>query len=119
MNQFTRWLESQHQLIMTCESEAMAMLAKDDISGYRAKMHEKAELLASLAQNARPELTFLPASLAGHVKQRLLQFSDSAATALALDSPFYMSALLYRDDHKKGEPDNLAIFIQDLKQKMN
>lgn len=118
MNSVVEWLEQQHQQIMECERQAMAMLASDDVDKYRAKMHEKAELLAALAERARPELASLPSAVRGHVEHGLRRFSDSAGTALSLDSVFYMSALLYRDDHKKGEPDNLELFIQGLKQEL-
>lgn len=115
MNKIIDWLEKQHDQIMQCESDAMSLLAKDDSEGYRAKMREKAELLSTLAERAKPVLDGLPASQRTRIEQKLGQFSSSADTALALGSVFYMSALLYRDDHKRGEPDNLEIFIQELK----
>ena len=118
MSQIVDWLLKQHQQIMDCEQTALDMLAKDDIAGYREKMREKAELLASLAERARPELEGLPETSRRTVEAGLQQFSASAETALSLDSLFYKSALLYRDDHKRGEPDNLEIFIQAIRQKL-
>lgn len=106
--QFISWLKDRHAQAMGRENEALALLAKGDVDGYRSKMREKAEILSRLADDASA------AGFAERLAGRLRQFSESAATALALNSVFYMSALLYPDDHKKGEPDNLQKFIVSL-----
>lgn len=109
-NNFTDWLESRHSEIMGRERQALELMAKGDIAGYRAQMRAKAELLAGLADAAVK---------AGYADSKALaqlrQFSASAATALDLGSVFYMSALLYPDEHKAGKPDNLQKLIATLK----
>lgn len=109
------WLEGQHKAIMACEQAALALLEKGDVDGYRAKMREKAQTLAKIAKEATTVLSDLPEPLRTNLEVKLSRFASSAETSLALDSVFYMSALLYPDDHKKGEPDNLAKLIQNLK----
>lgn len=111
---FIDWLKVKHEEIMNSEKAALALLAKGDKGGYRQKMQEKANILANLAAEARPYLSALPPEKAKAIDEALRKFSDSAATSLALDSVFYMSALLYPDDHKKGDPDNLMRFIHSL-----
>ncbi len=97
------WLRARHADIMTTEREALALMEAGDIPGYTAKMRAKAESLAALAKDAAPRLDALPEPL-----------RDRLAAALRLDSVFFMSALLYPDEHKPGEPDNLALFIDQV-----
>lgn len=108
------WLRARHGEIMAAEREALALMEAGDIPGYTAKMHAKAESLASLAQDAVPQLAALPEPLRDRLAAGLKRFSQSAGMALRLDSVFYMSALLYPDEHKPDEPDNLALFIDRL-----
>lgn len=104
------WLRAQHDNIMKAEQDALALMKSGDIAGYNAKMHEKATLLANLASAAETQLE----NLNPVIQARLAQFSASAATALDLGSVFYMSALLYPDEHKPGEPDNFQKLIDSL-----
>ncbi len=108
------WLRARHGDVMAAEREALARMDAGDIPGYTAKMRAKAESLAALAKDAAPQLASLPEPLRDRLAAALKRFSQSAAMALRLDSVFFMSALLYPDDHKPGEPDNLALFIDRL-----
>lgn len=108
------WLKARHAAIMADEAEALARLKAGDTQGYNEKMRAKAEAVASLAKDAAPVLAPLPDALREPVLRGLLRFSQSAAMGLKLGSVFYMSALLYPDDHKPGEPDNLALFIGEI-----
>lgn len=108
------WLRARHADIMTTEREALALMEAGDIPGYTAKMRAKAESLAALAKDAAPQLAALPEPLRDRLAAALRRFSQSAAMALRLDSVFFMSALLYPDEHKPGEPDNLALFIDQV-----
>ena len=108
------WLRTRHAAIMANEAEALARLKAGDTQGYNAKMRAKAEAVAALAKDAAPVLAGLPEAVREPILRGLLRFSQSAATGLHLGSVFYMSALLYPDDHKPGEPDNLALFIEEL-----
>ena len=108
------WLRERHRAIMTAEQTALACLDKGDIPGHSEGMHTKARLVEAMCEDARPVLANLPGPLRARVAFGLDRFSRSAHTGLKLKSLFYMSALLYRDDHKKGEPDNLHVFIDRL-----
>ena len=65
-----------------------------------------------MAEDAKPMLEFLPGELRFNLAMALEKFSSSARMALRLNSIFYMGALLYPDDHIKGEPDNLILCIE-------
>lgn len=112
---FISWLKSQHEQIKEIEKSAMALLDAGDDAGYRSKMQQKAELLANLETAAKPFINKLPANVRGFAEDKIHDFSNGGKTAIHLKSVFYMSALLYPDDYKTGEPDNMEKFIQDLK----
>lgn len=107
------WLQARHDEVMASEAAALEALSRGDITAYATDMRKKATLLAALAEEYSKFASVLPDR---KILEKLEQFSANAATALELDSVFYMSALLYRDDHKKGEPDNFEVFIRDLNQ---
>ena len=108
------WLRARHDEAMDCEAQALKCLDAGDLAGHSAKMHDKARLLAAMKEDARPLVAALPEQQSGAVQHALDRFSASAKFGLRIDSLFYLSALLYRDDHKAGEPDNLAVFIEGL-----
>lgn len=110
-DQLIAFLERFHCEIMAIERDALADLAVANDTGYRQKMRQKAEKLACLYDQCAAFAN--PAS--GEAAARIRAFSANAGTALDLDSVFYMSALLYPDDHKPGQPDNLAALIAELK----
>ena len=110
------WLSEQTNAIATIEEKAHVALQKEkNPAAYRELMVGKATLLAKLSLDSRPYTKNLPETLATSVNATLMGFSQNAAQALQLDSVFYMSALLYPDDHKEGEPNNLQKFIASLK----
>ncbi len=108
------WLTERYGQIHAAEEAACAALAKGDTDEYVAKLTRKAELLADLVKDARPYLLEAPEAFRDPVLHKLKSFSLSAAYGLKLKSTFYMSALLYRDDHAPGEPDNFAVFLKEL-----
>ena len=110
-DEILQWLRKRHDSIMAHESNALVLLQKNDVDGYRAEMLEKAKLLESMSSDAKNVLTKVPGGLRFKLGMALEKFSASARMSIKLNSCFYMSALLYRDDHKHGEPDNLARFI--------
>ena len=112
LGQLTQWLRQRHTQVMQAEAQALQYLDANDTPGHNAAMRQKAELLASMADDAKPMLEFLSGELRFNVALALENFSASARTALRLDSIFYMGALLYPDDHRKGEPDNLILCIE-------
>jgi len=54
--------------------------------------------------------------LGAEISTRLEQFSMSAGAALRIGSVFFMTALLYPEDHKPGEPNDLETYISELRQ---
>lgn len=112
------WLEQRHAAVMAAEGRALACLEKGDLPGHAEGMHEKARLLAAIKEDVAPLLEALPADMDAQERERLHHrlraFSASANNALRLDSLFYMSALLYPEDHKPGQPDDMQVFIESL-----
>lgn len=117
LNLFIAWLEEKHSQIMGFETAALEDLKKADIEGYNFKMLEKAKNLSSLFEESQSHISEVPPMLRGQVETTLEGYSTNARTAMELDSVFYMSALLYPDEHKKGEPDNMQKFIDGLKKR--
>ena len=112
------WLEQRHAAVMAAENRALACLEKGDLPGHSEGMHEKARLLAAISKDVAPLLAALPADMDAQERERLRHrlhcFSASANNALRLDSLFYMSALLYPEGHKPGQPDDMQVFIASL-----
>ncbi|MEZ0575486.1 hypothetical protein [Halodesulfovibrio aestuarii] len=82
---------------------------------YRSVLEEKARLLSGLAQLTHPITKKMPTEKASPVKLQLSKFAQSATTSLRIGSPFYMSALLYPQDYQQGQPNDLELFIEQLK----
>lgn len=114
-NAFVEWLQAVCGRIADMETRGRALAESGDAAGYRALMREKAELLAGLSAEGRKHLDALPSPLRERAGARLRNFSASAGNALSLDSVFYMSALLYPDEHVPGEPNNLELFRDEVK----
>ena len=112
LTQLTQWLRQRHSQVLQAEAKALQCLDAGDTPGHNACMRQKAELLASMADDAKPMLEFLPGEQRFNLAMALENFSSSARMALRLNSIFYMGALLYPDDHQKGEPDNLILCIE-------
>lgn len=114
-NAFVKWLQTLCDRIADMETRGKALAESGDAEGYRALMREKAELLAGLDGEGRAHLASLPEPLRERAGARLRNFSASAKNALSLNSVFYMSALLYPDEHVPGDPNNLEIFRDEVK----
>lgn len=117
-NAFMDWLEERNREVLNLEARGGELLDTGDAGGYRRVMREKAELLADLADDGSGKLFSLPEAMRPAVRERLAAFAFSAGSALELDSVFYMSALLYPEDHRKGQPNDLQAFADDLKRKL-
>jgi hypothetical protein len=110
------YLDQKAKAVQDIETRAEAiLLGKGDQTGYQELMREKAQLLASLAEDARSLVLALPEQRADEADTQLEAFSMSAGNALRIGSVFYMSALLYPDDHKTGEPNNLELFAAEVR----
>lgn len=110
------FLEQRARAVRSIEVEAETIIhGKGDQAGYVAKMRDKAMLLADLAGDAQGLVLALPSGLADAAAERLERFSQSAANSLKVGSPFYMSALLYPDEHKPGEPNDLERYVDEVR----
>lgn len=108
-NAFAEWLDARCQEVAALEARGKAAVAAGDAGVYREVMRQKAELLEALFKNAAPHAEGLPPTQREAALKQLKRFSASARHALSLGSVFYMSALLYRDDHHDGEPNTLEV----------
>lgn len=119
MNTFLDFLRDRIKRVREAEENALRLLhEKNDESGYREAMRRKAEILAEMHSQAGPALTTAPATRRKALEDRLYAFSGSARRSLDLDSVFYMSALLYPEDHQPGQPNTLEVWLADLEREM-
>jgi hypothetical protein len=116
---FREWLAARGREAALMEARAAELLAGGDMDEYRALMRRKAEFLAGLADKSAPLLAGLPDSRRAEIGRTLRGFAASARTALDLDSVFYMSALLYPEDHTPGQPNDLERLIRSLRDREN
>ncbi|MFP4350797.1 MAG: hypothetical protein ACOC3A_10630 [Thermodesulfobacteriota bacterium] len=114
MDKLITRLKEMAQTVRDIEASADAALKNGDKEGYTEKMREKARLLQVLPETLAPVTEDLPDTVREPVEDRLERFSASAANALRLDSVFFMWALLYPEDYREGEPNDLERFIADL-----
>ena len=109
------FLEQASAEVKRIEAEADVIMKGGEQFAFQAKLEKKAELLAALARKGAPMTDQIGGELGRSIDDRLDQFSTSAATALRIGSVFFMTALLYPEDHKPGEPNDLETFIEELK----
>ena len=109
------WLEERARDVRRMEEEALRDLGQKNVQGYREGMRRKAELLAGLPKASVPVLDGLPEDVAQAIRAGLWRFARNAGNALSLDSVFYMSALLYPEDHREGDPNDLELFLEELR----
>ncbi|MBQ4132668.1 MAG: hypothetical protein IJD04_02910 [Desulfovibrionaceae bacterium] len=109
-----KWLEAVSDNIKQIESAAMKALEQGDAEEYKRGMNAKAVFLAELENAAAPHLEGVSEKSSALVRSSLSRFSAGAATALELNSIFYMSALLYPDEHRPGDPNNFELFVNEV-----
>jgi len=112
---FFSWLEERAHDVRRIEGQALRDLAQQNTQGYRDGMRRKAELLAALPKASIPIISGLPEDLVQAIQEGLWRFARSAGNALSLNSVFYMSALLYPEDYREGEPNDLEAFLEALR----
>jgi len=111
-------LSEQAEHIKQLETHAAQLVQqRGQIQRYRSVLEEKARVLAGLVQVTQSITKKMPPAEAAPLQQALSRFSQSASTSLRIGSHFYMSALLYPQDHQQGQPNDLEVFIADLKEK--
>ena len=113
---FADWLTEQCEFLRNIETEAERVLHREkDTEKYTALMRQKTLFLQGLHNDAQSLATTLPAVAAAIAMPRLEQFSHNAARALKIGSIFYMYALLYPDDHIKGQLNNLELLTDEIR----
>lgn len=111
-------LEETAATVNRLEKEGDAVIEIEGQLAFQAKLEEKAEILAALGEKSWKRTQKVGGELGDEIAQRLEQFSMSASTALRIGSVFFMTALLYPEDHAPGEPNDLDRFIVELKAKL-
>jgi hypothetical protein len=94
-----------------------ALHSRDDQEAYRELMREKAVVLQQLPEAMAHFLAGMDRRERDAIRERLERFSAGASSALRLNSPFYMSALLYPEDYKQGDPNDLENYVSELESK--
>lgn len=112
------FLEDKAATVRRLEEEGDKVIQSEGQLAFQVKLEEKAELLGALGEKAWILTEKVGGELGDEIAQRLEQFSTSASTALRIGSVFFMTALLYPEDHKPGEPNDLENYITELKGKL-
>jgi hypothetical protein len=108
-------LKKNAEKIRGIEAQAReALFVKDDPAAYREKLKEKTMLLMELPELIEPFCQDLDKEEATQIDKGLESFAMRAQRALELSSIFYMNALLYPEDYKEGDPNDLEVFINRL-----
>ena len=115
LNEFLAWLEERARDVRRIEKQALLELERKNTQGYRDEMRRKAELLAGLPRASIPLTGELPEDAGQAIQEGLWRFARNAGNALSLDSVFYMSALLYPEDYREGEANDLELFLEELR----
>jgi hypothetical protein len=87
-----------------------ALHSRGDKDAHRAAMLEKCELLADLPERAGHYLKG-GGEAADQMRRGLKDFARRANMALDLESVFFMSALLYPEDYRDGDLNDLERFL--------
>ncbi len=110
-------LEDAARQIRQLEAEAQeALYSKDSLVEYRQKLQQKTSLLMQLPAQTAETLKGMGAGERERIQQRLEGFARRAELAMELESLFYMAALLYPENHRDGEKNDLENYIDQLKQ---
>ena len=116
---FIKMLQGTIDSIGSLEKEAQAAVEKRDNDAYVTYMYQKAKILTGVYDQADSFLDAMDDNDAVNYAERsLLAFAKSAKHALDLDSVFYMSALLYPETHKAGDPNTLEVFRDEMKKRL-
>lgn len=110
-----QFLEEKASIVRRLEEEGDAVLESEGQLAFQAKLEEKAEILAALGEKAWKLTEAVGGELSNEIAQKLEQFSMSASTALRIGSVFFMTALLYPEDHIPGQPNDLEAYLFELK----
>lgn len=115
MSRLKDFLNDRAAEVRAIETEAEARLhGAGGQQAYETLMRQKAELLRDLLDDALELEGVRAEALPAAVVSRVERFSASAAMSLQVGSVFFMSALLYPEDHVPGSPNDLELFADSL-----
>lgn len=101
--------------IRTLEAEADILLREhNDPAGAEANFRRKAELLSEMPDSVEDHLEGLAPALREKVEEGVDGFAQRAMMALNQGSVFWMRNLLYPEDYKEGQPNDLERFIESI-----
>lgn len=109
------YLEATNAKVRQIEAEGERVLQSQGQVEFQVKLEAKAKVLARLADDSWELVDKIDGRLGDEITQRLEQFSMSASTALRIGSVFFMTALLYPEDHEPGGPNDLETYIEELR----
>ncbi len=112
------YLEKTSVDVNRLEAEGEALIDTEGQRAFQIKLEEKAEILAALGENAWKLTEKVEGDIGVEIARTLEQFSMSASAALRIGSVFFMTALLYPENHKPGEPNDLETLIEKLKKSL-
>jgi hypothetical protein len=116
MQQLLHELEDIAGKIRALEASARAALTeRDDEPTYRRNLGEKTSLLMELPQKMKPFLDCLEGPARKKIEAGLKDFARRASQAHSVESIFYMAGLLYPDDYREGDPNDLERFIENVR----
>lgn len=112
-------LQNVAERIRTLEAEAReALYARNDPEAHREKLLEKTMLIIELPDLVDPFYNRTPKDIRAEIEAGVKSFSRRASQALELSSIFYMAALLYPEDYREGDQNDLELFIDRLRVKV-
>ncbi|MDR3567343.1 MAG: hypothetical protein P4L43_04870 [Syntrophobacteraceae bacterium] len=91
-----------------------ALFAQDDARTHRQKLQEKMMLLLELPETMVPFCEGVSENARREIEKKLDSIAMRAERAMELSSIFFMNGLLYPDDYKEGDPNELELFIERL-----
>ena len=108
LSQAVAMLRTAGEHIRDIEKRASATLHdQGDETGYRRLMREKCDILMGLPAAGQALLAGATGAACDELRAELASFAARAGQAVKIGSVFYMAALLYPDDYKPGDPNDL------------
>jgi hypothetical protein len=109
-------LRSVAERIRHIEAEARhALYVKDDPEAHRQKLQEKTMLLMELPDLVDQYYEGMAEDIKKEIETGVKSFALRASQAWELSSIFYMSALLYPEDYREGDRNDLELFVDRLR----
>lgn len=110
------FLEAKAKTVREIEAESKHIIDETgNQEAFNACIRKKAELLAVLYNDTETLANELPDQVRDEISERLEAFSSSAQMSMKVGSVFFMTALLYPEDHVEGEKNDLENYVDYLR----